>query len=365
VTSVAIDVGPTIGPTTGIGRFVTQLVDALSRLDEPPALERYVLSFRAALPSGVRRLPFPAGLTLRAWGRGDRPRGRRALGGADVVHGTNYVVPPSGLPSIVTVHDCSFVTHPELVNATVRRFEPVLRRAVRRGAWVHAPSAYVGDLAGALLGTDRVRVVPHGPPPAVAVPAGLPPLVSLDGRPYVLAVGTREPRKNLPRLVDAFGLLDAEHADLALVLVGADGPDRANIDAAVERLPARAMGRVLITDWVSEQQRVHLLQGAAVLAYPSLDEGFGFPLLEAMALGVPVVAADAGAIPEVAAGGALLVPPDDVTALATALARAVSDSELRAALIATGRGRVGAFSWDRTARALSALYGEAAMDDRS
>jgi glycosyltransferase involved in cell wall biosynthesis len=125
------------------------------------------------------------------------------------------------------------------------------------------------------------------------------------------------------------------------------------------------MAQVLITDWVSEQQRAHLLRGAAVLAYPSLDEGFGFPLLEAMAMGVPVVAADAGAIPEVAAGGALLVPPDDSAGLAAALDRVVTDSELRAGLIAAGRARVGAFSWDRTARDLSALYGEAAMDDRS
>jgi glycosyltransferase involved in cell wall biosynthesis len=359
---VAIDVGPTIGPTTGIGRFVTELVDALGRLDEPPAVERYVLSFRASLPSGVRRLPFPAGLTLRAWGHTDRPRARAALQGAEVVHGTNYVVPPSGLPSVVTVHDCSFVTRPELVGATVRRFEPVLRRAIGRGAWVHAPSAYVGAQAGELLGTDRVRVVPHGPPPTVAVPPDLAPLAGLDGRPYLLAIGTREPRKNLPRLVDAFGLVHAAHPELALVLAGADGPDRANIDAAVDRLAPAAIGQVLVTDWVSEARRADLLRGATVLAYPSLDEGFGFPLLEAMQLGVPVVAADAGAIPEVAAGAAVLVPPQDTAALAEALVRAVTDTTLRAGLIAAGTGRLGAFSWERTAGALNALYGEAAMD---
>jgi glycosyltransferase involved in cell wall biosynthesis len=362
---VAIDVGPTIGSTTGIGRFVTQLVDALGRLDEPPALERYVLSFRAALPRGVRRLPFPAGLTLRAWGRTDRPRARAALRGAEVVHGTNYVVPPSGLPSVVTVHDCSFVTRPELVGAAVRRFEPVLRRAVGRGAWIHAPSAYVGAQAGALLGTDRIRVVPHGPPPPVAVPSDLPPLAGLDGRPYLLAIGTREPRKNLPRLVEAFGLIHAAHPELALVLAGADGPDRANIDAAVDRLAPTAVGRVLVTDWVSEARRADLVRGATVLAYPSLDEGFGFPLLEAMQLGVPVVAADAGAIPEVAAGAAVLVPPKDTAALAEALERAVTDTDLRARLIAAGFGRLGAFSWERTAAALNALYGEAAMDGSS
>jgi glycosyltransferase involved in cell wall biosynthesis len=364
MTSVAIDVGPAMGTTTGIGRFVAQLVEALARLDDPPVLQRYVLSFRAALPQGVRRLPFPAGLTLRAWGRSDHPRGRRALGAADVVHGTNYVVPPSGLPSVVTVHDCSFVTHPERVNATVRRFEPVLRRAIGRGAWVHVPSAFVGSQVRELLGTDSVRVVPHGPPP-IGDRSGGPPLAGLDGRPYIVAIGTREPRKNLPRLVDAFGLLHRDHPELALVLVGPDGPDRANIDAAIERLPRAAVGQVLITDWVSERQRGHLLANAAVLAYPSLDEGFGFPLLEAMQLGVPVVAADAGAIPEVAGDAALLVSPHDAAGLAAALADAFGDSSVRARLVSAGKARLGAFSWRRTALALSALYREAAMDGSS
>ncbi len=112
MTAVAIDVGPTVGRPTGIGRFVAELVRALGAGPDPPALRRYVLSFRAALPEGVRRLPYPAGLTVRAWGRLDWPRARRALGPVDVVHGTNYVVPPSGRPTVVTVHDCSFVHAP-------------------------------------------------------------------------------------------------------------------------------------------------------------------------------------------------------------------------------------------------------------
>src|SRR4029077_20488876 len=106
-------------------------------------------------------------------------RARRPLAGADVVHGTNYVVPPSGLPSVVTVHDCSLLTRPDLVNGTVRAFAPALQRAVDRGAWVHTPSAFVGQQAGELLGTARIRVIPHGPPapadppPAVGPPPGL------------------------------------------------------------------------------------------------------------------------------------------------------------------------------------------------
>jgi glycosyltransferase involved in cell wall biosynthesis len=361
---VAIDVGPTIGATTGVGRFVTHLVNALGALPEPPGLHRYVLSFRARLPEGVHRLPYPAGLTLRAWGRSDRPSGRRPLAGVDVVHGTNYVVPPSGLPSVVTVHDCSFLTRPDLVNSTVRAFAPVLQRAVDRGAWVHTPSEFVGRQVRELLGTARVRVIPHGPPEPVTAPPAVAPLPGLDGRPYVLALGTREPRKNLARLVEAFGLLHAERPDLALVLVGQDGPDRPNIDVARAALPRSAAEQVLVTDWVSEDQRAGVLARACVLAYPSLDEGFGFPLLEAMQAGVPVVAAAAGAIPEVAADSALLVDPHDAAALAAALVAATSDADVGARLVAAGRARLGAFSWSRSAEAFVALYGDA-MDAAS
>ena len=362
VTIVAIDVGPAVGPVTGVGQFVVQLIDALAVLPEPPRLRRYVLSFRAALPDGVRRLPYPAGLTLRAWGRTEHPRARRPLGDADVVHGTNFVVPPSGLPSIVTIHDCSFVTRPDLVNATVRSFERVARRAIARGAWVHTPSAYVAAQVGALLGAERVRVVPHGPPEHMVAPMDAAPLPGLDGRPYILAIGTREPRKNLATLVDAFGLLHAEHPDLALVLVGSDGPDRPNIDAALGRVPRTAAEQVLLTDWVPDQHRAAVLSRAAVLAYPSLDEGFGLPLLEAMQLGVPIVAADAGAIPEVAADAALLVDPTDAAALAKALVAAIDDEAVRTRLLVAGRARLAAYSWPRSAAAFAALYREVAMD---
>jgi glycosyltransferase involved in cell wall biosynthesis len=181
----------------------------------------------------------------------------------------------------------------------------------------------------------------------------------------VLALGTREPRKNLARLVEAFGLVHAEHPDLALVLVGQDGPDRPNIDAALAALDPSAAEQVLLTDWVSEDQRAGVLARARALAYPSLDEGFGFPLLEAMQAGVPVVAAAAGAIPEVAADAALLVDPHDAPALAAALIAATTDDDVGARLVAAGRARVAAFSWTRSAEAFAALYREAAMEPLS
>src|SRR3954454_8074653 len=311
---VAIDVAPLVGPRTGIGHSVARLVEELAALADGPSLYRYVVSFRAQLPPDWHRLPVPAGLALRTWGRTGRPNARRWLDGADVVHGTNFVAPPTGLPTVVTVHDCSLVTRPDLVNPVVRRFVPVLRRAIAAGAWVHTPSASVADRVRELLGPERVRAVHPGPPDRPG-PLG-PPLPGVDERPYVLAVATREPRKNLPRLVDAFGLLHAEQPDVALVLLGAPGPDQPHVDAAIARLPRSAAEAVLLTDWVPDDQRTTVLMSAAVLAYPSIDEGFGLPLLEAMQAGVPVVAAAAGAIPEVAGDAALLVPPDDTGALA-------------------------------------------------
>jgi glycosyltransferase involved in cell wall biosynthesis len=367
VTRVAIDVGPLVGARTGIGQFVAHLLDGLQALPEPPELHRYALSFRAALPDGVHRLPYPAAPTLRAWGRIDWPRPRRSLGGADVVHGTNYVVPPTGVPTIVTVHDCSFVTHPEFVNDTVRAFVPVVRRAVGRGAFVHTPSAYVAGEVTTLFGADpeRIRVIPHGPPLRRS-PNGDPSTASevAGGRPYILALATREPRKNLPRLVEAYGLLFVDHPEVALVLVGPDGPDQANVEAAIARLPGDSRDGVVVRPWMDDAARAGMLAGASVLAVPSHDEGFGLPLLEAMQFDVPVVASRAGALPEVAADAAIYADPLDAASLARALVCALTDDAARARLVAAGRRRVAEYSWERTATAFATLYREAAMERR-
>ena len=367
MTVVAIDVGPLVGARTGIGHFVAHLIDALEAQPDPPELHKYVLSFRAALPADVHRLPYPAGATLRAWGRVDWPQPRRSLRPAAVVHGTNYVVPPSKVPSVVTVHDCSFVTRPDFVNDTVRAFVPVVGRAVARGDLVHTPSAFVAGEVRQLFGAapEQVHVIPHGPPleRRHAPPAKRGQGVT-NGRPYILALATREPRKNLPRLVEAFGLVHAEQPDLALVLVGPDGPDQANVESAIRRLPPIAATSVVVRPWMDDDDRAAVLAGAAVLAVPSHDEGFGLPLLEAMQFDVPIVAARAGALPEVAGDAAVYADQRDATALATALASVVSDDALRQRLVAAGRRRLAEYSWERTAAAFTDLYREAAMDGR-
>jgi glycosyltransferase involved in cell wall biosynthesis len=352
---VAVDVGALLGPRTGVGQFVARLLDGLADLDEPPDVHRYVLSFRAALPPGVRRLRYPARVALRCWAHADHPRADRGLKGAQVVHGPNYVVPPSSLPTVVSVHDCWFLREPRDVNASVQLFGPALRRAVRRGAVIHVPSEHTAAQVRELLGAERVAVVPLGSP-TVLPPAVPVHLAGLDGRPYVLALGAKEPRKNLPRLVDAFGLLQADLPDLALVLLGPDGPDRPAIDDAVARQPRQAAERVLLVDYVSDDERNAILHGAAALAFPSLDEGFGFPALEAMAAGVPVVAADAGSLPEVCGDAAVLVDPLNPSAMAAALRRVIIDDAVRAELVALGHGQAESFSMARSAAGIAALY---------
>ncbi|HRE03736.1 MAG TPA: glycosyltransferase, partial [Ilumatobacteraceae bacterium] len=229
-----------------------------------------------------------------------------------VLHGTNYVVPPSRLPRVVTVYDCWFLRHPELADPAVHRAGLVLRRAVRTGATVHATSHATAAAVRDLLATDAVEVIPLAAPPTrpVAVAPTMDDAPAIAGRlatrPYVLALGTIERRKNLPTLIAAFGRMDSAGSPL-LVIAGADGDDRAAVDAAIGQLDASARERVVLTGRIDDATKQWLLAHARVLAYPSLDEGFGFPLLEAMAADVPIVASTAGSIPEVAADAAVLV----------------------------------------------------------
>ncbi|MFN8035218.1 MAG: glycosyltransferase family 1 protein [Acidimicrobiia bacterium] len=362
---VALDVTSLVGHRTGIGLAVAETVDALRALDAAPEVVPYALSLRArghraSLPASTRFLPIPARLLLRAWGRADVPSVDRWLGDCDVVHATNYLAPPSKRPTVVSVYDCSFLHFPETVSGDVRRFEPAIRRAIRRGAWVHTGSEFVaGEIRDAfgreLHDPARVVVVPLGIPRAAeASTAALP-----VARPFVLAVGTLEPRKNFDRLVQAFAELAVAHAELALVLAGSDGPARPAVDAAVAALSPSVAPRVHLLGPVDDPTRTALLEAASVLAYPSRYEGFGFPVLEAMRAGIPVVAAAAGSVPEVAGDAAFLVDPLDVHAIATGLATALDDVAERDRLVTAGRARAGTFTWAATARGLVDLYARA------
>lgn len=364
-TRVAVDGTPLLGPRTGVGVFTAELLARLA-LDPEVTVTAWAATWRgrgdlpALVPSEVRvpRLPMAARPLRELWLRTDLAPLEWWTGPLDVAHGTNFVVPPTRRAArLVTVHDLTPLRFPELCTPDTRQYPALLRRALAGGAHVHTVSRYVADEVVDLLGAppERVHVVPNGvstAPPAGGEPAAAAAAVP-DG-PFVLALGTVEPRKDLPGLVAAFDRLAGHHPDLALVIAGPDGWGADTLATAVARSPHRP--RIRRTGWVDGPTRAALLARAAVLAYPSRYEGFGLPPLEAMAAGVPVVATDAGALPEVLGDAAVLVPVGDPDALAGALERVLVDDAVRADLVERGRQRASGYSWDVTAAGLRDCY---------
>ncbi len=355
---VAMDLTALVGPVTGVGQVVLQLA---TRLPQYPSLDLtgLLVSWRGrrelaeVIPPGwaMRPLMLPARLAHLLWSRFDRPR----LHGFDLVHGPNYVVPPTeGAVRIVTVHDLTAWRYPELVDDHSRTFPRQLSLAVDQGAHVHTVSNFVAVELEDELGLDpeRIHVVHNG---VAHVGAG-------DGRrgrdlvggPYVLAIGTVEPRKDYATLIRAMDSIWPIFPDLRLAIAGPEGWGSDDLDRVVEELGAGP--RVRRLGYVSDAVKADLLHGAEALAFPSLYEGFGLPVLEAMQVGLPVVASRAGAIPEVVGRAGVLVEPRDPPALAGALLAVLEDDELRASLGAAGRQRAGNFSWDRSANQLVSVY---------
>jgi glycosyltransferase involved in cell wall biosynthesis len=383
VLTVAVDATPLLGERTGIGVAVAGIVQGLAARDDLN-LVAYGLTSRgwtrlgSSLPSGVRlsRAPMPASALLQAWSRSDHPPVEWWTGRVHVVHGTNFVVPPSRRAApLVSVWDLTAVHHPEWCRPTARRYPDLVRRAVRRGAWVHtgAQSVAAEIVEHFQVDPERVRVIPPGVDPVLAGDLGPAGDLGLAGDlgpagdpgpagdrlqrpsphpPYVLGLGRTEPRKDFPGLVTAFDLLAAEHPDLELRLAGPQGWGEAALEAATATAAHR--DRIVRMGWVEDRRT--LLAGASVFAYSSRYEGFGLPPLEAMALGVPVVATATGALPEVLGDAALLVPAGDPAALAGAIGAVLDDAGLAGRLAAAGRARVTTFSWPATIDALVETY---------
>lgn len=353
-----MDVTSLIGATTGVGQVVRQIA---SRLPDHPDLDltAVLVSWRGrsqlahVVPDGwkLRPVALPARLTHLAWRHMDRPR----LKGFDLVHGPNYVVAPAeGAVRLVTVHDLTPWRFPELLDHHPRTFPQHLSRAIADGAHVHTVSYHVGQELQDELGLDpeRIHVVPNGLGPPVAGDGGRG--RNLVGGPYILGIGTIEPRKDYVSLVRAMAAIWPIFPDLRLVIAGPSGWGRAELDAVIDELGVA--DRVQLLGYVSDSTKADLLAGAEVMAFPSLYEGFGLPVLEAMQAGVPVVSTRVGAIPEVAGRSAILVEPQDPSALAGALLSVVEDSKLRDRLAETGREQAAGYSWQTSVDGLADVY---------
>jgi glycosyltransferase involved in cell wall biosynthesis len=364
---VLIDYRPALRARSGVGEYIHQVVRALARLgqdeitlfssswkDRPsPSLESELPGVRVA----DRRVPVSV-LNL-AWHRLEWPPVERLVAGPfDVVHSPHPLLLPTGSAAqVVTIHDLDFLHHPERADREIRRDYPGLAAAhAARADRVITVSNYVATEIDRLLGVPRARisVCRSGAPEWPEQPVPQPP--RRDG--YILFVGTIQSRKNVAGLFEAYRrLLGRLDAVPKLVLAGGVEPESAGELDSITASPLA--GRVEHLGYVPEDRRRDLYAGARLLVLPSFEEGFGLPVLEAMASGVPVVASNRGALPEVVGGAGLLVEPADPGSLAAAMERLIVDLPFAARLASEGVIRAREFTWRQTADAVRLAYTDA------
>jgi glycosyltransferase involved in cell wall biosynthesis len=310
----------------------------------------------------VRHLPLPRPLLYESWHRLRRPEVEQATGPVEVIHATGMAVPPRTAPLVVTLNDLAWRHEPDHFTARGRRFfEQCLALAQVEADVVVVPSAATAtDVVGAGVDARRVVVVPYAHEARLASEAEVAAVRARHGLPerYVLWVGTVEPRKNLPVVVEAHRRLRRRRPEVGLVLVGPAGWEE-DLDAVLgaDRSAASVLG------FVPAGELAALYRGAEALCYPSLREGFGLPVLEAMAQSTPVVTSAGTSTAEVLGpdgGAGRAVEPTDAAAVADALAEVVEPGR-REAMAEAAAARAGEFTWARTAGALAEVYEAAAV----
>lgn len=362
---IGIDIQTVIVRPTGVGRYVSGLVRALTGLAGEETYRLFYFDFRRrgrALGISdprfdVRPIRFIPGSVYHSLAENlGFPDISLVAGRCGLYHFPNFIIPPcAGGKAVVTVHDLSFARFPQYAEAkNLKRLEKRFAATLARADAVITVSEFSKRELTALYGLspDRVTVTSHGvsirprPRPARPVPF-----------PYFLFIGTIEPRKNLETLLDAWRILKGRSGARwthRLFVVGHHG---------WRCKPAKEQARdkgvesdVIVLDYVPDGELPDLYGAAEALVYPSLYEGFGFPPLEAMACGTPVIASTAPAIPEVVGDAALLCDPRDAEGFAEAMLRIRDDAALRARLAAAGPARARQFTWERAARETLALY---------
>ena len=345
----------------GVGRYVDELVPALVELGVSvvvAAQERDASRFAAIAP-GAEVVTAPLSAVRRpvrmAWEQVGLPRLARRVR-ADVLHSPHYTSPRwSPVPVVITLHDATFFSHPDLHSELKRRFfRAAIRSAVRRADALVVPSAATGAEVRRYVGGDEraFHVAFHGVDAAVfhrvdeAERARVAGSLGLGGAPYIGFLGTLEPRKNVPALVQGW-VSAVEHLPEppALVLAGGPGWDR-DVEPALAAVPANL--RVIRAGYLPLEDLPGFLGGAQVLAYPSLGEGFGLPVLEAMACGAVVLTTRELSLPEVG-GDAVAYCGTDADSIGTALAGLLDDAPRRAALSAAAAARAASFTWAASA----------------
>jgi glycosyltransferase involved in cell wall biosynthesis len=362
---IVLDYRPALRERTGVGEFVHELACALAALTPatPPTLlstswkDRVSADTRAALPNAHivdRRIPVQA--LAWAWHRLEWPPVEWLTGSCDVVHSQSpLLIPASRAAQVTTIHDLHFLAHPERSEREIRRDYPALvHDHARRADHIVVSSGYAAGEVQRQLGVapQRLTVCRPGTPAWAADVAR----ARIDGRaaPAIVFIGTVDARKNVGGLLAAYARLRDRRPDAPPLIIA--GGVRESARGELERARAGPIaGHVDIRGYVSEAERRALYRDAALLALPSFEEGFGLPVLEAMACGVPVVISDRGSLPEVAGAAATPVAPDDVEALSREMERLLDPAAAREAA-ARGLQQAARFTWRGCAEAALGAY---------
>jgi len=310
-------------------------------------------------PITVSHLPLPRIALYESWHYLRRPRVEAATGPIDVIHATGIAMPPRTSPVVLTVHDLSYLDYPELFTRQgLRFFLRALDLALRDASLVLCSSlATLERCRAAGFEDNRLRHVPLGVRATCATPADVERVRGVYALPerFILWTGTVEPRKNLAGLIRAFSLLDNE---THLVLVGPRGWNE-DLERHLGKLADERRDRIHLLGWVPRADLEALFAAATVMCMPSLIEGFGFPVVEAMAQGTAVITSTGTSTEELAAGVGILVDPSDVEAIADAMSRVTGDSALADRMGNAGRTRARHYTWEATAALVTDAYREA------
>jgi glycosyltransferase involved in cell wall biosynthesis len=359
---ILVDYRPALRARTGVGEYMHGLARAYAAAFPDDRVALFSSSWkdrpRAGLAAEVgadivdRRIPVSVLNYL--WHRHGWPAIETVAGPVDIVHAAHpLMIPARRAAQVITIHDLFFMTESQRTHAEIRRDYAELTPAHARAAHaVVTPTKHVKTLVETTLGVpgDRVFACSGGPPAWQGLGRG--PNVPEDG--YVLFLGTLEPRKNLGTLLDAWALLVSRGVTTPLVVAGRAGPEAQPWVDRMQHPPLA--GHVTYLGYVEQDTRESLYAGARAVVLPSLDEGFGFPALEAMSAGVPLVASTRGSLPEVAGNAGVLVDPGDASALADALQRIVTDRPFALARAEAGLAQARRFSWASAAESLRQAY---------
>jgi len=373
---IAIDARTINRRQSGVGFYVSHLLKTLGKIDKKNS---YYLIINEQQPKDFPSPSPPSWQYLRTWFSHENhllgdlwellylPL-RLHYNGIDIFHGPAYLIPPVTTPrlsTIVTIHDLVAFSHPETIPLKYKYYMRLLLKiASQRATCIIVDSHSVKDELMERLKVPeyKIRVVPLGVSPVYRRIEDQDLIEEIKAKfgiseRYILQVGNIEPRKNLLRLFKAFHIVKKDLAiPLQLVNVGKRGWLYEEIFGLIERYGLQK--DIIFTGYVSEEELVLLYNGAEVLVYPSLYEGFGLPLLEAMRCGTPVITSKISSMPEVVADAAILVDPYNIEEMAEAIERLLTQPALREGLIEAGLARVGLFSWERTAEQTLRIYEE-------